>query len=115
MAHATDPWRCQVVEDVRPLSSELKQPVAIVMDIKEPVVRTGPLEQPIEPIEVPAVYITVDPALADAAAGGACTITSNYSGVVSDVSVDNTLFIDNGLITAGGDQSRRERTSLQGS
>ncbi len=47
MAHATVDWVAEVVGRIRQVSSEQGRSVAVMMDVKGPEIRTGPLATPL--------------------------------------------------------------------
>ena len=99
MAHASHEWCQTIAARVRGLSDELKVPVALMMDIKGPEVRTGPLDQPISLKAGDLVVIGADQALAEELRrDGEHVITTNYNGLAEDVTLGGLLLVDNGMI-----------------
>src|ERR1700733_6248590 len=48
MAHGTGEWVMTVVRRIRDVSREVQRHVAVMMDVKGPEIRTGPVAEPIE-------------------------------------------------------------------
>src|SRR5947209_7783741 len=48
MAHGTGEWACALVKRVRQVSSALGRHVAVMMDVKGPEIRTGPITEAVE-------------------------------------------------------------------
>ena len=99
MAHASHEWCRNLVKRLRCVSGELNQPVALMMDIKGPEVRTGPLDSPIT-LEPGAEVIVCPEAQAPGyrAQSDRIVVSTNYPGLAGDMMPGMTLLIDNGLI-----------------
>ena len=99
MAHASHEWCRTIAARVRGLSEELRLPVALMMDIKGPEVRTGALEEPISLDVGDLVVIGPSQALAEEVRqDGEHVMTTNYPGLAKDVVTGGTLLVDNGMI-----------------
>ena len=99
MAHATHPWCRVLVEKVRAISAELDQPVSLMMDIKGPEVRTGPLDEPIQLVRGDLLAIRAEGVVGEEASrSDERIISTNYPGLVDDIGVGGKLLIDNGMI-----------------
>jgi pyruvate kinase len=99
MAHATHPWCRELVGRVRGLSLELDQPVALMMDIKGPEVRTGPLSEPIKLKRGDLLAVRAEGTESEGSDRvGEYVISTNYPGLVDDVEVGGRLLIDNGML-----------------
>lgn len=99
MAHAGHDWCREVVNRVRKLGKELCQPIAVMMDIKGPEVRTGPVDEPFELKKGDRLTISAAAEEVGVAVGsGAYRISTNYPGLVEDVQVGSELLVDNGML-----------------
>lgn len=99
MAHASHDWCRTIVSRVRALSGEMKRPISIMMDIKGPEVRTGPLEEPIELKVGDRVLLCSEREAAQRSSPEAGhLVTTNYPGLAEDVSPGSVLLIDSGMI-----------------
>ena len=80
---------------IRSLSREMKQPVAILLDLQGPKIRTGKLENG-EPVLLKRngkIRITTKKI-----AGSAELVSTTYDNLVKDVKKGETLLLDDGLI-----------------
>jgi pyruvate kinase len=93
MAHGTGEWAAALVRRTREVSNELGRHVAVMMDVKGPEIRTGPVDEPIDlqPGQLFELY-TVTPT--DGVAG----VKVNYPGLPTDVTVGGSVLVDSGLI-----------------
>lgn len=93
MAHGTGEWVRTVVQRVREVSADIGRQVAVMMDVKGPEIRTGPVPEPIElePGDTFEFY-TVDPT------PGVRGVVVNYPGLPNDVVVGATILVDSGLM-----------------
>lgn len=101
MAHATHEWTRATIRRIRAVSQRVEREVAIMMDIKGPEIRTGDLAHPIELKAGEVFDFTIKPGGAAAVGDNAEEVRSvdvNYKDLVNDVSVGDTVLVDNGLI-----------------
>src|SRR6185369_4446778 len=93
MAHGTGEWVTSLVKRIREVSVEVQRHVAVMMDIKGPEIRTGPVAEPItlSPGETFEFY-THGPS------GGCLGVHVNYPGFPNDVEVGATVLVDSGLL-----------------
>jgi pyruvate kinase len=93
MAHATSQWTTEVVRRIREVSTDVSRHVAVMMDVKGPEIRTGPVADPIE-LNVGdcfEFYIgTPTPGLRG--------VSVNYPDLPADVSVGAIVLVDSGMI-----------------
>jgi pyruvate kinase len=93
MAHGTGDWVASLVDRIRQVSREVQRHVAVMMDVKGPEIRTGPVP---EPLELHAgddfEFYTTHPT------DGRRGVHVNYGGLPADVSVGATVLVDSGLI-----------------
>jgi pyruvate kinase len=93
MAHGTGEWAASLIQRIREVSNRLGRHVAVMMDVKGPEIRTGPLAEPIdlkvgELLELHTVTAT----------DGVRSVFVNYPGLPTDVKVGATILLDSGLI-----------------
>lgn len=93
MAHGTREWVLDLVARIRKVSGELSRQVAVMMDIKGPEIRTGPVDEPIR-LQVGDSFelYTKDPT------PGSVGVSVNYPGLPNDVEVGSTMLVDSGLM-----------------
>ena len=93
MAHGTGDWVRNLVKQIREVSEEIGRHVAVMMDVKGPEIRTGPVTESIdlktgEEFE----FFTSTPT------PGIRGVSVNYPGLPADVNVGATVLVDSGLI-----------------
>ena len=94
MTHARHPWVKEIVPLIRDLSKEQDKPVAVLLDLQGPSIRTGDLAKPLELVQGSKVeLVTGSPN--DAEEG---SIYVNYAGLVDDLGVGDPVMVDNGVI-----------------
>ncbi|MFT3787147.1 MAG: pyruvate kinase [Tepidisphaeraceae bacterium] len=93
MAHATGDWVKAVVQRIRDVSREVGRHVAVMMDVKGPEIRTGPVEQGIDLLPGDTLDFCVGPV-----PEGVRGVTVNYPGLPNDLTVGATVLVDSGLI-----------------
>lgn len=101
MAHASHQWVADIIWHIREVSSDIGRHVAIMMDVKGPEIRTGPLQTPIS-LE-PGDFLDFCTALESTEinpeiAGSIPRISVNYAGLPQDVETDTIILVDSGLI-----------------
>lgn len=94
MSHAAPDWVREVVSIVRAEASALGIPVAILIDLQGPSIRTGDLASKLVLTRGDRVEFR-DAALAPAEP---VSVTTNYADLHRDLSVGDTLLVDNGEI-----------------
>ena len=82
MSHAKHEWVRDIVPRVRALAQQLGRNVALLLDTQGPSIRTGVLQQNLS-LAVGDVLLS---------------ITVNYDDLIDDVSVDDVVLLDNGLM-----------------
>src|SRR5207247_690207 len=94
MSHATHEWARDIVPRIRALGEAVGRPVALLLDTQGPAIRTGDLKTNLhlEPGDV--VEFTVR----GAKSKQRYSVDVNYDGFAEDVSVGDTILVDNGLI-----------------
>ena len=94
MSHATHEWVREIVPRIRMLAQKTGRAVALLLDTQGPAIRTGDLKASLHLKPGDILEFTV---------GGAkskerYSVDVNYGGFVDDVTVGNTILVDNGLI-----------------
>ncbi|QOV90463.1 pyruvate kinase [Humisphaera borealis] len=93
MAHGTGEWVQSLVARIRSVSSQLQRQVAVMMDVKGPEIRTGPVPEAIElNIGDEFEFYTETPT------PGVTGVIVNYPGLPGDVAVGSTVLVDSGLL-----------------
>ncbi|HZK78075.1 MAG TPA: pyruvate kinase, partial [Gemmatimonadaceae bacterium] len=91
-SHGTHAQHAEVIDNIRKVAAELKQPVAILGDLQGPRIRVGDLEEPVM-VEPGEDHILVHEGLEKP---GEIPIT--YDHLANDVHVGDRILIDDGLI-----------------
>lgn len=94
MAHAGHQWTRDIIRRVREVCREVGREIAIMMDIKGPEIRTGPLPETFQ-LEKGETF---DLTLTDATTGPYRSTTVNYPELIADAAPGNVVLVDNGLI-----------------
>lgn len=98
MAHATHEWTRKVVKSIRDASERVGRDIAIMMDVKGPEIRTGDVASPIELKPGEIFDFTVKPGSEIDHEEEIRSVDVNYHDLVNDISVGDTVLVDNGLI-----------------
>lgn len=93
MAHGTGEWVATVIQRIREVSAELSRHIAVMMDVKGPEIRTGPVAEPLE-LKVGDVIEFYT----DTPTEGIRGVSVNYPHLPADVKVGATVLVDSGLI-----------------
>jgi len=94
MSHASPEWVREIVPQIRHCADELGRPVAILLDMQGPAIRTGPLGVPIELKKGDLLEFTVR----GASPAHEKSVEVNYDRFATDLKVGETVLVDNGLI-----------------
>ncbi len=94
MSHGKHDWVRRVVKDVRAIATEKKLFIGILMDLQGPAIRTGDLPAPIKLKPGQKFIFTVRGEYSD----DPFSTTVNYDGFIDDISVGNTVLVDNGVM-----------------
>lgn len=95
MAHGTGDWVREIVARIRAVSNEVNRHVAVMIDVKGPEIRTGPVNEPIDLETGDTLWLCVrEQDLSDEVA----SVTVNYPDLPRDVEVGATVLIDSGLM-----------------
>ena len=94
MSHASHDWVREIVPRIRALAQKADRPVALLLDTQGPAIRTGDLKANLhlKPREI--LEFTVE----GAKSKERYSVDVNYRGFADDVTVGNTILVDNGLI-----------------
>jgi len=98
MAHATEEWTRNVIRRIRKVGKKTGRDIAIMMDVKGPEVRTGDVKEPIELKPGQTFDFTVQPRKETESSDGIPSVSVNYSELVNDVQVGDTVLVDNGVM-----------------
>ncbi|MCM2371566.1 pyruvate kinase [Aporhodopirellula aestuarii] len=96
MAHGTAQWVRDIIGRVRRVSEQVGRHVAMMIDVKGPEIRTGPVDTPIKLAKGDILRLCVreeDLALEDCA-----SVTVNYPLLPHDVEIGATVLVDSGLM-----------------
>src|SRR6266516_4683427 len=94
MSHASHDWVREIVPPIRALAQKADRPVALLLDTQGPAIRTGDLKANLHLKPGDILEFTVD----GAQSKERYSVDVNYRGFADDVTVGNTILVDNGLI-----------------
>lgn len=94
MSHAPHDWVRQVVRDIRKVAAELDKNVGILMDTQGPAVRTGDLPTKLDLKVGDILEFTVRGQKSEED----YSVDVNYDDLIDDISVGDTVLVDNGVI-----------------
>jgi pyruvate kinase len=94
MSHATHDWVRNIVPQIRTLAEKAGRAVALLLDTQGPAIRTGDLKANLTLKPGDILEFTVR----GAKSKERYSVDVNYSGFAADVTVGNTILVDNGLI-----------------
>src|SRR5881296_1506871 len=94
MSHASHDWVRDIVPRIRMLAQKAGRPVALLLDTQGPAIRTGDLKANLHLKPGDILEFTVD----GAQSKERYSVDVNYRGFADDVTVGNTILVDNGLI-----------------
>ncbi len=94
MSHAAHEWVRDIVPRIRALAAEQDRPVALLLDTQGPAIRTGDVKNdlPLKPGDV--LEFTIRGAKSEEA----YSVDVNYDELINDISVGDTVLVDNGVI-----------------
>lgn len=93
-SHASHEWAGMVVNNIRQVEKDLGRPIAIMMDTQGPSIRTGELSNPLKLLPGQTFTFTVKGEKTEESA----SVDVNYEKLVDDISVDDIVLVDNGVI-----------------
>jgi pyruvate kinase len=94
MSHASHDWVRDIVPRIRMLAQKANRPVALLLDTQGPAIRTGDLKANLHLKPGDILEFTVR----GAKSKERYSVDVNYGGFADDVTVGNTILVDNGLI-----------------
>ena len=94
MSHAAHEWVRTIVPVIRNLADEIGRSVAILLDTQGPAIRTGDLKEPLHLQPGDILEFTVRGAKSEEK----YSVDVNYDDLVDDISVGDTVLVDNGMI-----------------
>jgi pyruvate kinase len=94
MSHAKHEWATNLVKKIRRQAHQRNINIAVLFDLTGPSIRTGDLPEPVTLAEGDVVEFRKPGATATVEK----STTVNYDGLMGDVSVGNTLVVDNGAL-----------------
>lgn len=97
MAHADHEWTRQAIANVREAGEAVGRKVAIMMDVKGPEIRTGPLDEPFL-LERDDVFDFLTTPMAEPILSSPRAVRVNYPQLGEDVKVGDTILVDSGLL-----------------
>lgn len=95
MSHGTQEEHAETIRRVREASERMRRPVAVLVDLSGPKIRTGVLKngQPVT-LEAGALFTITTRSVA----GDAREVSTNYAGIARDVRPGARILLDDGLI-----------------
>src|SRR6266478_2253067 len=105
MSHADHCLAREIVPRIRQLAEEVGRPVGILLDTQGPAIRTGDLKTDLHLNSGDILELTV----AGAKSEEPYSVDVNYGGLIDDVSIGDTILMDNGLIRLVVLEKRRGR------
>src|SRR4030095_9295809 len=105
MSHAQHDWVREIVPRIRKIAAESKRSIGILLDTQGPAIRTGPVKTPIELKRGDALEFTVRGAKKTEKK----SVAVNYDKFVDDVSVGDSILVDNGLIKLQVVEKKKDR------
>jgi pyruvate kinase len=94
MSHAPHDWVRNVVREIRKISSELGVLTGVLLDTQGPAIRTGDLKTKLNLRPGDIFEFTVRGEQSE----DVHSVDVNYEGLVNDISVGDTVLVDNGVI-----------------
>jgi len=94
MSHANHDWVRQIVPRIRAVATSLDQVVGILMDTQGPAIRTGDLPAKLDLKPGDKFEFTVRGERSEELH----SVDVNYDGLIDDISVGDTVLVDNGVL-----------------
>src|SRR3954469_1920599 len=94
MSHARHDWVRAIVPRIRQIGRETECPVAILLDTQGPAIRTGDVKSNLKLKPGDILEFTVRGARSEEK----YSVDVNYEGLVNDISVDDVVLVDNGVM-----------------
>jgi len=105
MSHADHRSVREIVPRIRQLAEEIGRPVGVLLDTQGPAIRTGDLKTDLHLNSGDVLELTVGGAKSEEP----CSVDVNYEGIIDDVSVGDTILVDNGMLKLVVLEKRRGR------
>src|SRR5262249_35497921 len=105
MSHAAPDWVREIVPRIRKFAEELERPIGILLDTQGPAIRTGPVKAPLELKRGDVLELTVGRTKKTQPK----SVEVNYDKFADDVSVGDTVLVDNGLIKLAVVEKKKNR------
>src|SRR6266571_6934818 len=105
MSHAEHAWVGEIVPRIRQLGQETGRPVGLLLDTQGPAIRTGDLKTDLHLNSGDVLELTVGGAKSEEP----YSVDVNYEGIIDDVSVGDTILVDNGMLKLVVLEKRRDR------
>lgn len=94
MSHGEQAEHARVIADARRIASEMKRPLALLVDLQGPKIRVGSLpDGPVTLVDGADFSITTD-----AVRGDAREVSTGYAALPGDVRPGDTILLDDGLL-----------------
>jgi pyruvate kinase len=94
MSHAEHAWVREIVPRIRMIATEISRPAAILLDTQGPAIRTGELKTDLQLKPGDIIEFTVRGAKSEEK----YSVDVNYDGLINDISVGDTVLVDNGVM-----------------
>ena len=94
MSHAEHAWVREIVPRIRSIAAELDRPAGLLLDTQGPAIRTGQLKTNLKLKPGDILEFTVRGAKSEEE----YSVDVNYDGLIDDISVGDTVLVDNGVI-----------------
>jgi pyruvate kinase len=94
MSHAEHAWVREIVPRIRKVAATISRPVAILLDTQGPAIRTGELKTDLKLKPGDILEFTVRGAKSEEK----YSVDVNYDGLINDISVGDTVLVDNGVM-----------------
>lgn len=94
MSHADHAWVRAIVPRIRKIAAEIPRPVGILLDTQGPAIRTGELKTDLQLKPGDIIEFTVRGAKSEEK----YSVDVNYDGLINDISVGDTVLVDNGVM-----------------
>lgn len=94
MSHATHDWVRMMVPRIRKVADELGKIIAVLLDTQGPAIRTGDLPTTFQLKPGDIIELTVRGERSEEL----YSVDVNYDGLIDDISVGDTVLVDNGVI-----------------
>lgn len=105
MSHAPQKWVREIVPRIRKLAEDQSRPIAILLDTQGPAIRTGDLKEPLHLKQGDTLEFTVR----GAKGLEKNSVSVNYNEFTNDLSVGDTVLVDNGLIKLVVKEKKKNR------